>query len=59
MRMIWVMAIVTYRMIRGQRDEDIEYTEIVFEHDVENLVVLPPQYSDEKVEIVDNKPATA
>jgi hypothetical protein len=59
MRMIWVMAIVTYRMIRGQRDEDIEYTEIVFEHDAENLIVLPPQYSDEKVEIVDDKPATA
>lgn len=53
------MAIVTYRMIRGQRDEDIEYTEIVFEHDAENLIVLPPQYSDEKVEIVDDKPATA
>ncbi|KIM83448.1 hypothetical protein PILCRDRAFT_819690 [Piloderma croceum F 1598] len=58
MRMVWVMAIVTYRMIRGQRDEDIEYTEIVFEHDAENLVVSPPQYSDEKVEVVDNKPAT-
>ena len=57
--MIWVMTIVTIRMIRGQRDDDIEYTEIVFDHEAEGLVVPPPQYSDERVEVVDNEPATA
>jgi len=52
------MTIVTIRMVRGQRDEDIEYTEIVFDHEAAHLVVPPPQYNDEKVEVVDNKPPT-
>jgi hypothetical protein len=51
LRMVWVMAIITYRMIRGERDEETEYAEIHFEHDAEELIVPPPQYSDEKVEV--------
>jgi len=58
LRMIWVMCIITYRMIRGERDEEPEYAQLIFEHDAEELVVPPPQYNDEKVETVDNKPYT-
>jgi hypothetical protein len=56
--MVWVMVIVTYRMIRGERDDEAEYAEIVFEHDAEELVMPPPQYTDEKVDVADNKPPT-
>jgi len=59
LRMVWVMGIITYRMIRGERDEESDYTTIVFEQHAEEYVVPPPQYTDEKVEAVDNKPATA
>jgi hypothetical protein len=57
--MVWVMFIITYRMIRGERDEEVEYTELVFEQDAEDLFILPPQYSDEKVEAANDKPFTA
>lgn len=53
--MIWVMAIISYRMIKGEREEDSEYAVLVFEQDAEELVLPPPQYTDEKVEAVDNK----
>jgi len=59
LRMVWVMAIITYRMIRGERDEEPDYTTIVFEQHAEEYVIPPPQYIDEKVEAIDNKPATA
>ena len=52
------MCIITYRMIRGERDEETEYAELIFEHDAEELIVPPPRYNDEKVEAVDNKPST-
>ncbi|KII92219.1 hypothetical protein PLICRDRAFT_172334 [Plicaturopsis crispa FD-325 SS-3] len=57
LRMIWVMAIVTYRIFRGENEEDAEYTELVFEQDAEDIVVPPPQYqySDEKAEVADSK----
>jgi hypothetical protein len=58
LRMVWVMCIITYRMIRGERDEETEYAELIFEHDAEELIVPPPRYNDEKVEAVDNKPST-
>lgn len=49
------MAIISYRMIKGEREEDSEYAVLVFEQDAEELVLPPPQYTDEKVEAVDNK----
>lgn len=56
-RMIWVMTLVTYRLIKGRREpEEYEY-EIVYEQDAEDLLVPPPQYTDEKVEAVDAKTA--
>jgi len=60
LRMVWVMCIITYRLLKGGRDEDAEYAEFIFEQDPEELVVPPPQYTDEKVKAANDKaPVTA
>jgi hypothetical protein len=51
--MVWVMAVIFYRMIRGEREEH-RYIQIVCEQsDAEELFVPPPQYIQEKSEFVD------
>jgi len=53
--MFWVMSVIAFRIIRGGRDE-AQY--IVIEG-AEDLVLAPPQYTDEKVEAVDTtKPSS-
>ncbi|KAH0828100.1 hypothetical protein J3R83DRAFT_3759 [Lanmaoa asiatica] len=50
LRMFWVLSILTYRTVRGERGEEIldrEY--IVYEQVPETLYVAPPEYVDEKV----------
>jgi hypothetical protein len=59
LRMVWVMCIITYRLIKGGRDEDADYAVFIFEQDPEELVVPPPQYTDEKVEAVEDKLSVA
>lgn len=61
LRMFWVLAIVTYRAIRGQREEEHEYSHIIIEEfDADALVhVPPPNYTypvDEKVAVVEDAP---
>jgi len=46
-RMVWVMTVVTYRMIKGRREEP-EYFEIVY--DAEDVVIPPPLYISEKID---------
>lgn len=46
------------RLIKGQREED-EYPEVIFIEDAEELVLPPPQYTDEKVQPAEAKPADA
>jgi len=58
LRMVWVMCIITYRMIKGERDEEAEHAELVFEYDAPIIVMPPPQYSDEKVEVTEDKSST-
>lgn len=54
------MCIITYRLLKGGRDDDAEYTEFIFEQDPEELVVPPPHYTDEKVKAADDEaPVTA
>ncbi|KAG6886880.1 hypothetical protein C0992_001800 [Termitomyces sp. T32_za158] len=54
LRMIWVLAIVTYRLIRGTRADATEYTEILFVEEIAEPVHVdaPPTYSypDEKAD---------
>ncbi|KNZ82059.1 hypothetical protein J132_08405 [Termitomyces sp. J132] len=47
LRMIWVLAIVTYRLLRGPRLEENEYTEILFVEEIAEPVHVdaPPTYS--------------
>jgi hypothetical protein len=59
LRMVWVMIIVTARMIKGSRasaEDEVEYT-LVFEQalpvDAEEIAVPPPKYTDEKAQPVD------
>lgn len=53
LRMLWVVTIVVARTIRGTRnteDEDV-HSVLVFEADAENILLPPPEYTDEKVAI--------
>jgi hypothetical protein len=50
LRMIWVMTVVTYRMIKGPREEP-RYIEIVC--DAEEIVIPPPFYVSEKGDYVE------
>jgi hypothetical protein len=48
--MFWVITIVAYRMIKGEREEAPEYA-LVCEHYDEVIRVAPPSYMDEKAEV--------
>jgi hypothetical protein len=48
LRMVWVMAIVTYRMLKGDNEEAPEYR-LVCEHYAEEILV-PPQYEKHGVD---------
>lgn len=54
LRMFWVLAIVTYRLIRGPRADAGEYTEVFFVEEIPEPVNVdaPPTYSypDEKAD---------
>ncbi|KAJ6497964.1 hypothetical protein C8R47DRAFT_1041205 [Mycena vitilis] len=53
LRMFWVMAVISYRMIKGQRSSEDEQEYTVIDMDAEEIFVAPPQYTypiDEKVE---------
>jgi len=49
--MIWVLTVITFRAINGEREEEYTRVAVVEEYvDAENIVVPPPSYavSDEK-----------
>ncbi|OAX36219.1 hypothetical protein K503DRAFT_850990 [Rhizopogon vinicolor AM-OR11-026] len=54
-RMFWVMSVLAYRTIRGDRTEEdtLDHGYIMFEHDAENIFVAPPEYTDEKVKVAE------
>ena len=58
MRMFWVMTIVVFRAFRGKdRSDDVDVHDVlVFEADAEDILVPPPQYTDEKVALVAEQP---
>jgi hypothetical protein len=51
--MFWVMSVLAYRTVRGERLEEVSHGYIMFEHDAENNFVPPPEYTDEKVKIAE------
>ncbi|KAG1806065.1 uncharacterized protein BJ212DRAFT_1389254 [Suillus subaureus] len=53
LRMFWVMSVLVYRTVRGERPEEVSHGYIMFEHDAENNFVPPPEYTDEKVKIAE------
>jgi len=55
LRMFWVMSVLAYRTIRGDRAEEdtLEHGYIMFEHDAENTFVPPPEYTDKKVKLAE------
>jgi len=59
--MIWVFAIVTYRAVKGQSEEEHDYTPVVTIEEYEGSAAPLPAYTypaDEKVEIVTIKAPT-
>ncbi|KAG6332390.1 hypothetical protein ID866_6700 [Astraeus odoratus] len=52
LRMFWVLSVLAYRTIRGEREEVQGY--IVLNQDVEPVFVAPPEYADEKRQVVED-----
>lgn len=53
--MLWVLAVVSYRMIKGESVDSTEYALVCEEYaDAEEISVAPPTYTyaDEKTEVV-------
>lgn len=50
--MFWVLSVLAYRTVRGDREEETAHREyIVYEQVPETLFVAPPHYVDEKVKV--------
>ncbi|KAG1801999.1 uncharacterized protein BJ212DRAFT_1304922 [Suillus subaureus] len=47
----WVMSVLMYCTVRGERQEEVGHRFIMFEHDAENNFVPPPEYTNEKVKV--------
>lgn len=63
LRMFWVLTVVTFRTIRGERDDEYAQVAIIEEYvDAEDIAVPPPTYTvaDEKeqAKAKDTKDAT-
>lgn len=53
--MFWVLSVLAYRTVRGEREETADREYIVYEQVPETLFVAPPQYVDEKVNVEAHK----
>ncbi|KAI9457270.1 hypothetical protein HD554DRAFT_2143127 [Boletus coccyginus] len=52
LRMFWVLSVLAYRTVRGERGEEtVDREYIVYEQVPETLFMAPPQYVDEKVKV--------
>lgn len=50
--MFWVLSVLAYRTVRGERGEEtVDREYIVYEQVPETLFIAPPQYVDEKVRV--------
>ena len=48
--MFWVMSVLAYRTVRGEREETFDREYIVYEQVPETLSVAPPEYEKVKGE---------
>ncbi|GLB44992.1 hypothetical protein LshimejAT787_1900700 [Lyophyllum shimeji] len=60
LRMFWVLAIVSYRLIKGRREDENRYTEIFVVEEYEDAPPAPPTYTyaDEKADKKDGEATT-
>jgi len=52
LRMFFVLAVIAYRAVKGQREEEHEYSQIVTIEQYEDAAHLPPYPIDEKIKTV-------
>ncbi|KAI0075855.1 hypothetical protein K474DRAFT_1772963 [Panus rudis PR-1116 ss-1] len=56
LRMMWVMTILTIRLLRGGRDNEEDHDQLPdYYSEAEEIFVAPPEYTDEKVAIVEEE----
>ncbi|KIM45595.1 hypothetical protein M413DRAFT_442256 [Hebeloma cylindrosporum] len=51
LRMFFVLAVVAYRSVKGQREEEHEYSQVVTIEPFEDAAHLPPYPADEKIKV--------
>jgi len=52
LRMFWVLTVLAYRTVRGEREEETFDHEYIM-YEPETLFVAPPEYTDEKVRVAE------
>ena len=52
LRMLFVLAIITYRAVKGQREEEHEYSQVITIEPYEDAAHLPAYSADEKIKII-------
>ncbi|KAF9227081.1 hypothetical protein BS17DRAFT_806340 [Gyrodon lividus] len=52
LRMFWVLTVLAYRTVRGDREEETFDHEYIM-YEPETLFVAPPEYTDEKVKVAE------
>jgi hypothetical protein len=50
LRMFWIMSLLTYRMMKNRPEQETGYI-VIAESSAEDILVPPPHYTDEKVEV--------
>lgn len=55
LRMFWVLSVLAYRTIRGEREDSQVHEYIILDQDMETVFVAPPEYSDQKQAIIEDQ----
>ncbi|KIK91222.1 hypothetical protein PAXRUDRAFT_831020 [Paxillus rubicundulus Ve08.2h10] len=53
LRMFWVLTVLAYRTVRGEREEEETFDHEYIMYEPETLFVAPPEYTDEKVRLAE------
>jgi hypothetical protein len=52
LRMFWVLTVLAYRTVRGEREEETIDREYIM-YEPETLFVAPPEYTDQKFRVAE------